>query len=599
MKFKMSVTNYDFCGWATRNDLRCSDGRVIRKNAFADCDGNKVPLVWQHDHDNPSNVLGHAILENRPEGVFMYGYFNNTEAAQNTKELVKNGDISSISIWANKLKQKGGDVLHGVIREVSLVLSGANPGAYITDVPSLAHGEDNGDFMDAILYTGEDIIHMDTSNKEPEEPVEPKSQEDDKMPNKPNKPNNSNGSNDTRTVQDVFDEMTEEQKNVVYFLIGQALEDAGVSNDEGEEGEGMKHNVFQNDDHGTFLSHDDMKTILNDAKRCGSLKEAVIDNLEDGVLAHANYGIDHIDYLFQDARMVKDTPDFISREMGWVRNVIDNTHHTPFSRIKSVHADVTADEARAKGYTKGSKKIDEVFSLLKRTTDPQTIYKTQKIDRDDKLDITGFDVVAWIKGEMRMMLDEEIARAILIGDGKLTSDNTHISTDHVRPIVSDDDLYTIKAAIKVAHGASNDDKAKEFIKTAVRSRKDYKGKGNPVLYTTEDFLSDMLLLEDTIGHRLYKTETELATAMRVSSIVSVPVMDNTKVKISGTDKPVAGIIVNLYDYNVGADKGGEVNMFDDFDINYNQEQYLIETRISGALVTPHSAITLFVDEAGA
>lgn len=595
----MSVTNYDFCGWATRNDLRCSDGRVIRKNAFADCDGNKVPLVWQHDHDNPSNVLGHAILENRPEGVFMYGYFNNTEAAQNTKELVKNGDISSISIWANKLKQKGGDVLHGVIREVSLVLSGANPGAYITDVPSLAHGEDNGDFMDAILYTGEDIIHMDTSNKEPEEPVEPKSQEDDKMPNKPNKPNNSNGSNDTRTVQDVFDEMTEEQKNVVYFLIGQALEDAGVSNDEGEEGEGMKHNVFQNDDHGTFLSHDDMKTILNDAKRCGSLKEAVIDNLEDGVLAHANYGIDHIDYLFQDARMVKDTPDFISREMGWVRNVIDNTHHTPFSRIKSVHADVTADEARAKGYTKGSKKIDEVFSLLKRTTDPQTIYKTQKIDRDDKLDITGFDVVAWIKGEMRMMLDEEIARAILIGDGKLTSDNTHISTDHVRPIVSDDDLYTIKAAIKVAHGASNDDKAKEFIKTAVRSRKDYKGKGNPVLYTTEDFLSDMLLLEDTIGHRLYKTETELATAMRVSSIVSVPVMDNTKVKISGTDKPVAGIIVNLYDYNVGADKGGEVNMFDDFDINYNQEQYLIETRISGALVTPHSAITLFVDEAGA
>lgn len=588
----MSATNYDFCGWATRNDLRCSDGRVIRKNAFADCDGNKVPLVWQHDHDNPSNVLGHAILENRPEGVFMYGYFNNTEAAKNTKELVKNGDISSISIWANKLKQKGGDVLHGVIREVSLVLSGANPGAYITDVPSLAHGEDNGDFMDAILYTGEDIIHMDTSNKEP---VEPKSQEDDKMPNNPNKPNNSN---DTRTVQDVFDEMTEEQKNVVYFLIGQALEDAGVSDDE-DEGEGMKHNVFQNDDHETFLSHDDMKTILNDAKRCGSLKEAVIDNLEDGVLAHADYGIDHIDYLFPDARMVKDTPDFVSREMGWVRNVIDKTHHTPFSRIKSVHADVTADEARAKGYTKGSKKIDEVFSLLKRTTDPQTIYKTQKMDRDDKLDITGFDVVAWIKGEMRMMLDEEIARAILIGDGKPTSDNTHISTDHVRPIVSDDDLYTIKAAIKVAHGASNDDKAKEFIKTAVRSRKDYKGKGNPVLYTTEDFLSDMLLLEDTIGHRLYKTETELATALRVSSIVSVPVMDNTKVKISGTDKPVAGIIVNLDDYNVGADKGGEVNMFDDFDINYNQEQYLIETRISGALVTPHSAITLFVDEAGA
>ena len=595
----MSATNYDFCGWATRNDLRCSDGRVIRKNAFADCDGNTVPLVWQHDHDNPSNVLGHAILENRPEGVFMYGYFNNTEAAQNTKELVKNGDISSISIWANKLKQKGGDVLHGVIREVSLVLSGANPGAYITDVPSLAHGEDNGDFMDAILYTGEDIMHMDTSNKNPEEPIEPKSQEDDKMPNKPNTPNNPSKPNDTRTVQDVFDEMTEEQKNVVYFLIGQALEDAGVSNDEDEEGEGMKHNVFQNDDHGTFLSHDDMKTILNDAKRCGSLKEAVIDNLEDGVLAHADYGIEHIDYLFPDARMVKDTPDFISREMGWVRNVIDRTHHTPFSRIKSVHANVTADEARAKGYTKGSKKIDEVFSLLKRTTDPQTIYKTQKMDRDDKLDITGFDVVAWIKGEMRMMLDEEIARAILIGDGKPTSDNTHISTDHVRPIVSDDDLYTIKAAIKVAHGASNDEKAKEFIKTAVRSRKDYKGKGNPVLYTTEDFLSDMLLLEDTIGHRLYKTETELATALRVSSIVSVPVMDNTKVKISGTDKPVAGIIVNLDDYNVGADKGGEVNMFDDFDINYNQEQYLIETRISGALVTPHSAITLFVDEAGA
>lgn len=586
----MPTTNYDFCGWATKNDLRCSDGRTIRKNAFADCDGKTVPLVWQHDHDNPSNVLGHALLENRPEGVFMYGYFNNTEAAQNTKELVKNGDINSISIWANKLKQKGGDVLHGVIREVSLVLSGANPGAYITDIPSLTHGEDEGEFMDAILYTGEDIMHADTSNNEPEPPVEPKPQEDKKMPNKPS---------DTRTVQDVFDEMTEEQKNVVYFLIGQALKDAGVSDDDSDEGDDMKHNVFQNDDQGTFLSHDDMKTILNDAKRCGSLKEAVIDNLEDGVLAHADYGIDHIDYLFPDARMINETPDFISREMGWVRNVIDGTHHTPFSRIKSVHADVTADEARAKGYVKGSKKIDEVFSLLKRTTDPQTIYKTQKIDRDDKLDITGFDVVAWIKGEMRMMLDEEIARAILIGDGKLTSDNTHISTDHVRPIVSDDDLYTIKAAVKVAHGASNDDKAKEFIKSAVRSRKDYKGKGNPVLYTTEDFLSDMLLLEDTIGHRLYKTETELATALRVSSIVAVPVMDNTKVKISGIDKPVAGIIVNLDDYNVGADKGGEVNMFDDFDINFNQEQYLIETRISGALVTPHSAITLYVDEASA
>ncbi len=575
------MERFDFSGWATRNNLKCSDGRTIRKDAFKDNNGQKVPLVWNHQHNEPFNVLGHALLENREEGVYAYCAFNDTEAGQNAKRLVEHGDVSALSIYANQLKQNGGDVIHGSIREVSLVLAGANPGAFIDSV--ICHGEESDE--EAIIYTGEDISlsHADNEEIKEEKPMEDTKKIENDSGNKPS----------NKTVKDVFDTLTEEQKTVVYALIGQALESAGKTDDndenDDEEDTNMKHNVFDQDEmmQGNALSHSDMEEIFSDAKRTGSLKESF--------LAHAvgTYGIDAIDTLFPEPKSMNTPPEFIKRDMNWVAGVINGVHHTPFSRIKSMFANITEDEARAKGYIKGKLKKEEVFTLLKRTTTPTTIYKKQKLDRDDIIDITDFDVVAWIKSEMRMMLDEEIARAILVGDGRLTSDDDHINEANIRPIWKDDDLYTIKTKITVGASATDDDKAKAVIKAAVKSRKNYKGSGNPVLYTTEDFLTNCLLLEDTQGYRLYKSEQDVATAMRVSRIVTVPVMENlTRTDSESKERTLVGIIVNLNDYNVGADKGGAVNMFDDFDIDYNQQKYLMETRCSGALIKPYSAIAL-------
>lgn len=576
------MESYDFSGWATRNNLKCSDGRTILKDAFKHNDGQTVPLVWNHQHNDPLNVLGHAYLKNCPDGVYAYGKFNDTEAGQNAKLLVQHGDVNQLSIYANQLKQQGGSVLHGSIREVSLVLAGANPGAFIDSV--IQHGD--GSDEEAVIYTGEDIsLYHSDDNKEEKETIDM--------------------ANEERTVADVFDEMTDEQKTVVYALIGQALEDAGVEDDDedyedyedDDEGDDdMKHNVFDTDEmqNENVLSHSDMEMIIADGKRYGSLKESFLAHAGDD--ATVTYGIDHIDYLFPEAVNLNKTPEFIKRDTGWVSKVMSGVHHTPFSRIKSQFADITADAARAKGYIKGNLKKEEVFSLLKRITTPTTIYKKQKLDRDDIVDIKDFDVIAWLKAEMRLMLDEEIARAILIGDGRLGSDEDKINESNIRPIVSDEELFTIQAPVKVAAGATDADKAKTFINTVIKSRKDYKGSGSPTLYTTEDVITDILLLEDQIGHKLYKSVAEVATALRVKEIVTVEVMEGVKGKNGGD---LMGIIVNLTDYNVGADKGGAVNMFDDFDIDYNAQKYLIETRCSGALVKPFSAIALELATEGA
>lgn len=558
------MKTYDFGGWATRNNLRCSDGRTIMKDAFKHNDGQTVPLVWNHQHNDPLNVLGHALLENREEGVYAYCKFNETESGKNAKLLVEHGDVSALSIYANQLKQQGSNVIHGAIREVSLVLAGANPGAFIDSV--MSHGEESDD--EAIIYTGEDISLFHADEKK-DKPVDEKSE-------------------DEETVADVFNTLTEKQKTVVYAMIGQALEEKEESedNNNNDDSKGgnktMKHNVFDKEDaKKDVLSHSDLEAIFADAKRYGSLK--------DSVLAH---GIEQIDYLFPDAKNVTNTPQFIQRDMGWVQKVMNSVHHTPFSRIKSILADITEDDARAKGYIKGKLKKDEVFTLLKRTTTPTTIYKKQKLDRDDVVDITDFDVVAWLKSEMRMMLDEEIARAILVGDGRLSSSDDKINEQNIRPIWKDDDLYTIKAPVTVAANATADEKAKAFIRAAIKSRKNYKGSGEPTLYTTEDVLTDCLLMEDTTGRVIYDSVSKLATALRVKEIVTVPVMENLSRVDNGTTYGLMGIIVNLTDYNIGADKGGAVNMFDDFDIDYNAQKYLIETRCSGALIKPYSAIAL-------
>lgn len=578
------MEKYDFSGWATKNDIRCSDGRTIRHNAFAENDGQTVPLVWQHQHNDPMNVLGHALLENRDEGVYAYGKFNDTEAGQHAKSLVEHGDVVSLSIYANQLKQKGGDVLHGKIREVSLVLAGANPGAFI-DFPILEHGEESE--TEAVIYNDSESLELEHADKEKEPVEETKAEPEETKEEEPKMAEKE------KTVKDVFDEFTEEQKNVVYFMIGQALEEAGVNAEDEEdedvehyddEGETfMKHNVFDNETKNeTVLSHDAMDTIIKDAKKQGSMKESFLAHAED-------YGIDGIEWLFPEDHDLNNTPEWIKRDTGWVSVVMNGVTHTPFSRVRSRFANITEDEARAKGYMKTNFKKEQVFSLLKRSTTPQTIYKKQKLDRDDVIDITDFDVVAWIKGEMRMMLDEEIARAILIGDGRLPSDDDKIFEDHIRPIVNDADLFTIKAPVITAANADDATKAKAFIRAAIKARKGYKGSGNPTLFTTEDMLTEMLLLEDQVGRPLYESEAQLATKLRVSKIVTVEVMENFMVQ--GVD-PLMGIIVNLKDYTVGADKGGAVNMFEDFDIDYNQQKYLIETRCSGALTVPYSAIIL-------
>lgn len=582
---------YDFSGWATKNNIKCSDGRTILKDAFKQHDGQTVPLVWNHQHNESANVLGHAVLENRDEGVYAYCTFNDTEAGKNAKLLVEHGDVTALSIYANQLKQKGSNVMHGTIREVSLVLAGANPGAFIDSV--IRHGEFCDD--EAVIYTGEELTlqHADDPSDKEDKVDEKDKKGDDKV------------DNNEKTIQDVFDTLNEEQKNVVYALIGQALEDKSMAQSAIEENENnieedggeqeMKHNVFEGretENNNDVLSHDAMETILKDAKRYGSLKESF--------LAHAeSYGIKDIEWLFPDAKNVNMPPDFIKRDDSYVQKVMRGVHHVPFSRIKSMHANITADEARAKGYIKGNRKKEEVFTLLKRTTTPTTIYKKQKLDRDDVVDITDFDVVAWLKMEMRMMLDEEIARAILVGDGRLSDSDDKINETCIRPISKDDDLYCVKASVAAAAAATDDDIAKAFIKTVIKSRKEYKGSGSPTLFTTEDVITNCLLLEDKNGRVIYDTVDKLATALRVKEIVAVEVMEGAKTTVNKVEKPLMAIMVNLVDYYVGADKGGAVNMFDDFDIDYNQQKYLMETRCSGALVKPYSAVAVALDKAEA
>ena len=574
----MRSEGYDFSGWATRNNIRCSDGRTIRRDAFKDNDGGRVPLVYNHVHNDPSNVIGHADLENREEGVYMYGSFNDTPEGQRCKELVKHGDVRALSIYANHLKQNGGDVIHGQIREVSLVIGGANPGAYIDSV--ILHGDGVDEEAIINFYEPIELAHGDDEDEKTEEPdptpedeeVEDSEEEDDEM----------DLEHADKTVGDVFNTLTEEQKTAVYYILSQLR---GEKEDGGEE---MKHNVFDTEDvQENVLSHSDMEAIFADAKRMGSLRDAVLEHTD-------GYGISNIDYLFPEAKNLNVPPEFVKREDDWVAGFMAGVHKSPFSRIKSMFANITEDEARAKGYIKGNFKKEEVFSLLKRSTGPQTIYKKQKLDRDDVIDITDFDVVAWIKGEMRLMLNEEIARACLVGDGRLNSDDDKISEEHVRPIYNDHDFFTVKVTSHVAANADGAVKAAKFIKSVIRSRKSYKGSGNPTLFTTEDMVTEMLLLEDQIGRTLYKDVAELATKLRVSKIVTVPVMEG----ITNTYGTLEGIIVNLKDYNIGADKGGEINMFDDFDIDYNQMKYLLETRCSGALTKPFSAISVYVKNDG-
>lgn len=577
---------YDFSGWATRNNIRCSDGRTILKDAFKHNDGQTVPLVWNHDHNDPLNVLGHALLENRDEGVYAYCTFNDTDAGRNAKALVEHGDVTALSIYANQLKQQGPNVLHGAIREVSLVLAGANPGAFIDSI--IRHGEESDE--EAIIYTGENLVLKHSQNTIVNDKNLDAVKDNFTPPSGDKKDEKSE-----KTVKDVFDTLNEEQKTVVYALIGQALDESNQNeNNEKEGNDNMKHNVFDQDqkEKENVLTHADMETIISEGKRYGSLK--------DSFLAHtAQYGIDHIDYLFPDAKNVTNQPDFIKRDDSYVQKVLRGVHHTPFSRIKSTHANITADEARAKGYIKGHLKKEEVFTLLKRTTTPTTIYKKQKMDRDDIIDITDFDVVAYIKAEMRMMLDEEIARAILVGDGRSTSSDDKIPETNIRPIAKDEDLYTIKAPVAVAKDATEDAIAKAFIRTVIKTRKEYKGSGSPTLFTTEDMLTNCLLLEDNNGRIIYDSVDKLATTLRVKEIVPVEVMEGVTRTAGAKNLPLMAILVNLNDYYVGADKGGAINMFDDFDIDYNQEKYLIETRISGALVKPYSAIAFELDKAQA
>lgn len=577
---------YDFSGWATRNDLKCADGRTIRKGAFKEQDGKVVPLVYMHNHEDISDVLGHALLEDREEGVYAYCSFNDTENAKAAKEQVRHGDIRNLSIYANHLKQRSGEVLHGVIREVSLVLAGANPGAVIDFPEELSHSDDDDAETEAFIWNKEEI-----SLAHAEEGVQP-------MPNA-NEPAD-------RTIQEVYDSMDDEQKNVVHFLIGKALEQAGEdvqhSDNDGEDEEALKHNVFDNDTPQTSLSHEDMQKIFANGKRLGSLKAAVEEAMADGTIQHDvmnsskyvadgntyEYGIANIDYLFPDYRTLQNQPEFIRRDTEWVSAVMNGVRHSPFSRIKTVFANITMEEARARGYIKGHRKVEEVFSLLKRTTDPQTVYKKQRLDRDDVIDVTDFDVVAYMKGEMRGMLDEEIARAILIGDGRLSTDDDKIQESHIRPIATDDELFTVR--IPVTAGTDDAATAKAIIRAMIKNRKKYKGSGNLTFFTTEDWLSEMLLLEDGFGHALYNDVNALATKLRVNRIIPVQLLEGQTVN----GAPLVGIAVDLKDYNVGADKGGAVAMFDDFDIDFNQMKYLIETRCSGALIRPFSAMVVTV-----
>ena len=567
---EVSESNYDFAGWATRNDIKCADGRTIRRDAFKNCDGKIVPIVWNHNHDGPEYVLGHGLLRNLPEGVRVYGLLNNTSSGETAKACLMSGDINGLSIYANQLRQtRSKDVLHGNIREVSLVLAGANPGAYIDDIVVHSDESDEG-YVDGeafIFSEGLELFHA-----EPEQPKSDDKKEDSTVAESTKTTDNE------KTVGDVFDELTEEQKQVVYAIIGKAIEDA--TGESSKEDTDVSHNVFENDNDQNSMKHSDdvIQAAIADGKRYGSMR--------DSFLAH---GINDIEWLFPEDRTLDVPPRIIDNDQGWVSTVMNGVHHVPFSRIKSMFADLTEDDARAKGYIKGNYKKEQVFSLLKRSTAPTTVYKKQRMDRDDIIDITSFDVVAWLESEMRTKLNEELARAILSGDGRLASSDDKINEGNIRPIFNDDDLFTIKCQVAVKSADDTDTRTKAAIRAIIKSRKDYKGSGNPTFFTSEDMLTDMLLLEDEIGHPLYADEAALARKLRVNRIVTVPQMGNFNGSRGGA---FIGLIVNLSDYTVGADKGGAVITFDDFDINYNQQVYLIETRCSGALTVPYSAIAV-------
>ena len=656
----MPKKHYDFAGWATKNNIRCSDGRTIMHGAFSADNGKRVPLVWNHQHDNVRNVLGHADLEERPEGVYAYCSFNNTEHGQDAKDCVKHGDIVALSIYANQLKQNGANVIHGAIREVSLVLAGANRGAVIDSV--LEHGElsDDSAEISFVGYGDIELNHSDLDeqdddyedeelddyqeDEEDEEDDENLQHADNGEAKKEEKEDDgetvadvmntltdkqrkavaiiieqaiadskgdksmshadgdaqNDAENDDETVEDVYNTLNEKQKKVVNFLIGEALK-----NKDSEGGSEMKHNVFEGSENvQNTISHAEIHEICRVGKQMGSLKAAVDQAYEEGVLEHADgdYGINNIDYLFPDAKAMTTEPELIKRDMGWVDDVFNGVHRTPFKRVKSVFADITEDEARAKGYIKGKFKKEEVFTLLKRTTDPQTIYKKQKLDKDDLEDLEdNFNILPWIKNEMNMMFREEVARAILIGDGRPSSSDDKIQENHIRPIYNDEDLFTVKVPVEVKTGATEDDIARALIKAMVKARKQYKGTGNPTFFTTEDYLTDCLLIENTLGERLYKSEAEVATAMRASKITTVEPMENKTITITAegrsTSYPLMGVLVNLTDYNVGAKNGGKTDFFEDFDIDFNQQKYLYEARMSGALKKPFSAVSFYLVEA--
>lgn len=571
----------DFHGWATKNDLLCSDGRIIRQNAFVDNDGQTVPLVWNHQHNDPNNVLGHALLENRPEGVYTYCTFNDTDNGKNAKILVEHGDISALSIYANRLKQDGANVLHGAIREVSLVYAGANPGASIQSI--IRHSDDGVDYQnddEGVIFTGEEfsLYHADELKKE-NEPMEEKKVPEEELQH----------ADGEKTVAEIFDTLNEEQKTVVYALIGQALEDAGDNN---EEDKNMKHNVFENDTKDDALMHAEiLSNSIADAKRYGSLKESFLQHASQYEFEEG------FDKLFPEPKALNNPPMMIREDDSWVAKVMNGVHHTPFSRIKSRFAQMDEAEARARGYIKGNMKKEIALATMKRSTTPTTVYIKMKMDRDDVIDITDFDVIAWQKAEMRRNLDRELAQAILIGDGRSVSSDDKINEQNIRPIVNDDELFTIQYTItegvdyKIAGDSysQNDSICKGIIRGARKARKNYKGSGNPTFFTTEDLLNDLLNIEDQNGREIYESVEKLAQAMRVKEIVTVPELEGLK---DSNNKDIFGIIVNLADYDTGADKGGSVNMFDDFDIDFNQMKYLMETRMSGALVVPYSAIVL-------
>ena len=630
-----SYDKYDFSGYATKNDLRCGDGLVIRRDAFKENDHTRVPLVWQHMHDDPANVLGHADLENRSDGVYAYCKFNKTPAGQNAKELVKHGDVNALSIYANRLKRSGTDVLHGTIREVSLVLAGANPGALI-DPLSIAHSDGTYTDIDdeAIIYTGEyfesyiehsdneEDDNMPNSNSGGEETIQDvldtmndkqrdvveylvgqalsQSEDDDDDYDDDDDIEHADMDDDDETVQDVLDSMNDKQRAVLEFLVGQALAESESAEHDGfyddNEEDYMKFNAFDsNGDDVMELSHSAIEEYIADAKTGsnGSLKNEFLE-----------HGIENLEVLYPEAKLVGQNPELISREMTWVDKVWGGFRKTPFARIKSVAANITEYEARARGYQKGNQKIEEVLSLLSRSTTPQTVYKLQKIDRDDVVDITDLDVVAWMKGEMRVMLNEEIVRAALVGDDRPTSDPSYINPEHIRPIYQDADLYTIHDNVTVGASATFNDIADIIIEHAVLARKNYMGSGTPTLYASTDVITRMLLAKDQLGHRMYRNESELAAALRVKEIVEVPIFDGiTRTATVSTQqggqtittqetRKLLALIVNLSDYSLGADKGGAVNLFDDFDLNFNKYEYLIETRCSGALTKPYSAIAI-------